>query len=194
MDWDLRYREGDKPWDKGKATPVLLELTQNTSDYFKTGFKTLVPGCGIGHDVALLNILGLNAFGLDISETAIKAANETYPDLGDIWLVDNIFQLSGKENSYDLIWEHTCYCAILPEQRTSYVKSMYNILKPGGYLAGVFFTDTGQAPEIGPPFATTKDNIRELFSPNFKLVWESKPSQCYPGRENCEHVFVWRKP
>jgi len=194
MEWDQRYKDGDKPWDKGTATPVILELAQQTSDYFVAGSKVLVPGCGLGHDVALLRELGLEAFGLDISETALKAAKDTYSDLGDVWLTADLFNLSAKEGLYDLIWEHTCYCAILPEQRTDYIKSLFNIIKPGGYFAGVFFLDTGQAPDVGPPFSTTKADVIELFSPHFELTWEGKPNQSYPGRENREYVFIWRKP
>jgi len=194
MDWDQRYKEDDKPWDKGTATPVLFELSEKASTYFKPGFKTLVPGCGLGHDVALLRILGLEAYGLDISETALNTAKELYSDLGDVWIIDDLFQLKDKDGSYDLIWEHTCYCAILPEQRTDYIKNMLRILKPGAYFAGVFFLDTGQAPDVGPPFSTTKDDVIQLFAPYFELIWEAKPNQSYPGRENREHAIIWRKP
>jgi len=193
MDWDQRYKDDDKPWDKGSATPVILELTEKAPSCFKVGSKTLVPGCGLGHDVALLRTLGLNAFGLDISETALQSAKEIYADLGEIWLTKDLFLLSGKDHIYDLIWEHTCYCAILPEQRIDYIKSIFNILKPGGYFTGVFFMDTGQAPDVGPPFSTTKTNVIELFSPHFELILEYQPTQSYPGRENREHVFIWRK-
>ncbi len=194
MDWDQRYKDGDKPWDKGSATPVLAELLTQAPEYFKPGIKTLVPGCGLGHDVSLLKNAGLDTYGLDISETALETARQTYPELGDVWIADDLFELKEKSPSYDLIWEHTCYCAILPEQRKDYIASALRILKPGGYFAGVFFINTGKAPNEGPPFSTTKQEIIETFSPHFDLARESKPSQSYPGRENREWVSIWRKP
>jgi len=36
--------------------------------------KALVPGCGRGYDVLLLSAFGYDAYGLDISETALEKA------------------------------------------------------------------------------------------------------------------------
>ena len=48
-DWNERYRQGDTPWDKGRASPALLAwLNQNPG--IMTG-TVLIPGCGTGHDV-----------------------------------------------------------------------------------------------------------------------------------------------
>lgn len=193
MDWDLRYKDGDKPWDKGSATPVLAELLDQVPEYFKPDSKTLVPGCGLGHDVSLLRKAGLDAYGLDISETALDAARKTYPELGDIWIADDLFKLTEKPSSYDLVWEHTCYCAIQPKQRQEYIESAHRILKSGAYFIGVFFLDTGKAPDEGPPFSTTKEAVITNFSPHFELVRESTPGKSYPGRENREWVSIWRK-
>ena len=194
MDWNERYNNNDMPWDKGAGTPVLDELLSIVPQYFKPGTNALVPGCGLGHDVAMLHDAGINATGLDISETALKLARETHPELSDSWLKDDLFEMTDKALSYDLIWEHTCYCAIPPEKRCDYAESVFDLLKPNGYFAGVFFTDTGQPPEVGPPFSTTRDEVYENFERMFQLVWEGKPRLSYPGRENCEWVMVWQKP
>jgi SAM-dependent methyltransferase len=194
MDWNARYNNDDMPWDKGEGTPVLAELLTIVPQYFQANANALVPGCGLGHDVAMLHVAGINATGLDISETALKLAHKTHPELGDVWLKDDLFKMPDKASSYDLIWEHTCYCAIDPEKRADYVSSVFDLLKPDGYLAGVFFTDTGQPPEVGPPFSTTRDKVFENFSRMFSLVWEGKPNQSYPSRKDCEWVMIWRKP
>ncbi|MGJ8657103.1 MAG: methyltransferase [Akkermansiaceae bacterium] len=194
MDWNERYNNNDMPWEKGEATPVLAELLKIVPQYFQPNTNALVPGCGLGHDVALLHESGIEATGLDISETALKLARQAHPELGDIWLLDDLFQMSSKTRDYDLIWEHTCYCAIPPEKRADYANSIYDLLKPNAYFAGVFFTDTGQPPEIGPPFSTTRTEVFDNFDRKFHLVWEGKPSKSYPGRENREWVMIWRKP
>ncbi len=194
MDWNERYKNDDKPWDKGVGTPVLAELLRIVPQYFQPDTLALVPGCGLGHDVKMLHEAGVNAIGLDISETALKMARETHPELGEVWLMDDLFKMQGHAETYDLIWEHTCYCAIPREMRNSYAESVFELLKPNAYFAGVFFTDTGQPPEEGPPFSTTRAEVFENFDRLFHLVWEGKPSQSYPGRENCEWVMVWRKP
>lgn len=193
MDWDKRYKNNDKPWDKGSATPVLTELISNTPQYFLPQFSALIPGCGIGHDIALLEKHGLTTTGLDISEEAIRLAKQTYPELKTTWLNKNIFTLKNHPEKYDLIWEHTCYCAILPELRNQYIDQIDKLMKPGAYFAGVFFTDTGQPPEIGPPFSTTTEDIIQNFGRKLTLLWEAKPQISYPGRENREYTMIWQK-
>jgi methyl halide transferase len=194
MDWNERYNNNDMPWEKGYGTPVLTELLTFVPEYFKINSDALVIGCGLGHDVALLHEAGINAVGLDISKTALELAQQAHPELGDVWILDNLFTISDSFCAYDLVWEHTCYCAIPPEMRNDYVTSVYNLLKPNAYLAGVFFTDTGQAPDIGPPFSTSRNEVFVNFSKLFYLKWEGKPTQSYPGRENCEWVMIWQKP
>jgi len=194
MDWNERYNNKDTPWDKGEATPVLDYLIQKFPQYFKPGTTALVPGCGIGHDVEKLHQSEINAYGLDISETALKLADKKYPTLSDFWLIDDLFNISHLNKNYDLVWEHTCYCAITHEKRAQYAQSVHDLLKPGALFTGVFFTDTGQPPEIGPPFSTTRDQVVTNFEKFFELLWEGKPNISYPGRENREWLMIWRKP
>jgi len=194
MDWNARYNNDDIPWDKGEGTPVLAELLRIVPQYFLPDTSALVLGCGLGHDVAMLHDAGIDATGLDISETALRLAREAHPELGEVWRKDDLFAMPARAGEYDLVWEHTCYCAIPPEMRHDYADSVFDLLKPNAYFTGVFFTDTGQPPEVGPPFSTTRAEVVENFSRMFHLVWEGKPSQNYPGRENCEWVMVWRKP
>ena len=155
-DWNERYNNNDKPWDKGIGTPVLAELLSKVPQYFKPGQKALVPGCGLGHDVAMLRESGIAAIGLDISETALQMARKKYPELGDAWLADDLFKMDYTDSQYSLVWEHTCYCAIPIEMRSKYAESVCRLLEPGGYFIGVFFIDTGQPPNVGPPFSTTR--------------------------------------
>ncbi len=193
MDWNERYLKNDMPWEKGFGTPVLTELLSTAPEYFLPNTNALVIGCGLGHDVALLREAGINAKGLDISEIALQLARDAHPELGEVWILDDLFNISHSPCDYDLIWEHTCYCAIPPKKRDDYVKCVYDLLKPNAYFAGVFFTDTGQAPDEGPPFSTSRDEVFIKFSHMFHLVWEGKPSQSYPGREDCEWVMIWQK-
>ena len=45
--------------------------------------KVLVPGCGKGYDVALFSAYGYDAFGLEVSAHAAKAAGQYLPNAGD---------------------------------------------------------------------------------------------------------------
>ncbi|MEM7673743.1 MAG: methyltransferase [Verrucomicrobiota bacterium] len=190
MDWDLRYKNGDTPWDKGSASPALREIQKKVS----FNGSVWVPGAGIGHDARLIaeEFPDSEVSAFEISETAIHRATELgLPDNLKFFFAD-IFALDpGK--CCDVWFEHTCFCAIYPEQREAYENAANTHLKPGGIFVGVFFIGTDFDPEQGPPYFSTETEVKGLFSKNFSLIDEWSPASCYPGREGQEKVYLFRK-
>ena len=66
-DWNAAYEGGDTPWDKGYASPPLIEFLKLQS----ISGRVLVPGCGAGHDVRALAAEGAEVVGLDIAPRGI---------------------------------------------------------------------------------------------------------------------------
>ncbi|EXJ70717.1 uncharacterized protein A1O5_05707 [Cladophialophora psammophila CBS 110553] len=70
-------------WDRGKPSPALVDFVEQKLDQSllqRTGdgqrrLKALVPGCGRGYDVVMLALHGFDAYGLEVSTTAVSAAN-----------------------------------------------------------------------------------------------------------------------
>jgi SAM-dependent methyltransferase len=184
--WDQAYQANFTPWDKGlPAPPLVAWLAQNTL----TG-RVLVPGCGVGHDVAHLVSLGIDAYGLDLAPTAVARAKERYPQLAERFLCADLFDFRGQ---YDAIVEHTCLCALPPEWRTKYRDAVASLLKPSGMLVGVFFIHPEMDPgETGPPFGISMDDLTTLFTPRFQVVESHVPDAAYPGREGRECLRVLR--
>ncbi len=195
-DWNSRYLDADTPWDKGAATPVISELMGKLPQFFQSGSKVLIPGCGRGHDAQPFLKAAMQVTGADVSKEAITDATEIYGKSDNMrWITDDIFSMPDEHlRHYDIVWEHTCYCAILPEQRENYVDSIATLLKPNAYFIGTFFIETGVPIEDGPPFFTSRDDVFQNFERKFHLVWEGKPSTSYEGREGREWVMIWRKP
>lgn len=183
-DWNQAYQENFTPWDKGLPSPPLVEwVASNTL----TG-RVLVPGCGVGHDVAHLVSCGIDAYGLDIAPTAVARAQEHYPQLAERFVCADLFEFRGQ---YDAIVEHTCLCALPPEWRTRYRDAVASLLKPGGLLVGVFFINPEMDPgETGPPFGISPDELSELFTQGFHVVESHAPTAAYPGREGRESLRV----
>jgi SAM-dependent methyltransferase len=145
----------------------------------------------LGHDAAFLAQQGILTAGFDLSETALARAEEVYPFSNLQWVKGDLFT-DLPHQAYDLVWEHTCYCAIDPSQREGYVQSMHQALTPGGQLLGIFLLDTGGDPHEGPPFGSSLEEVKWTFEKQFELEWEVEPSVSFPGREGREYLMLWK--
>ncbi|QSR84108.1 methyltransferase domain-containing protein [Methylacidimicrobium sp. B4] len=186
--WNSRYRQGDAPWNRGSHSPALEEALLRLS---RPG-RALIPGCGCGHDVRLLATRGWEAVGIDFAPEALaqarrhgEPANLAYEEADFLTLPDWL------RGAFDLVWEHTCFCAIPPERRHDYVRSAHGALRPGGKLLGVFFLRTG--PLDPPPYCFTLEELDFFFGSHFLLEAEWLPGQCYPGREGEEILRLFSR-
>jgi methyl halide transferase len=197
MDWEQRYRLGETPWDKGAPAPPLMEwiLTRGAMRG-----NILVPGCGLGHDARAIVKACPEAriVGLDVAASAIHQARQFALSGRESYQVANLFDLpAALTNHFEWVFEHTCFCAIQPQQRPDYVRGVVRALRPEGALLAIFFLnpwDPGEAPEEGgPPFPVTRRELDNLFSKHFDLVEEFRPQTAYPGREGREIIRLLRK-
>ena len=104
--WSALWDQGDfLPWDRGKPNPALEDLLVHRQDLVaptedasvdKSRKKALVPGCGRGYDVLLLASFGYDAYGLEVSETAVKRCLEEQQTNGKSYQVRNESLGAGK--------------------------------------------------------------------------------------------------
>lgn len=183
--WTDRYRAENTPWDLSSYHPCLdwtlprLKLSRS---------KVLVPGCGSGHDVAKLGALGHRVTGLDFSREAIERAEATYKDVP--FLHSDIFA-HAKEMAehYDIVFEHTLFCAMDTGSRSKLVKAWSELLNEGGHLLGTFIVCNKRK---GPPFGVTEWELEELLSPHFKIEYWGRlrgKESARPGKE----LFVYAR-
>ena len=162
--WDFLYRDDDASWELGRAAPPLVDLF--TADP-PTGRRALVPGCGRGHEARLLAGLGARVTAIDIAPAAIAAARACGPaDAAIDYRVLDLFDLSRTPGRFDLIVEHTCFCAIEPARREEYVDQVAAVLAPGGALVGLFYAHGRPG---GPPFTVDADELRVRFGRRFAV-------------------------
>lgn len=137
--WAQLWDQGDfLPWDRMAPSPALTDTLLHHKDIIGTALvesdgterrkKALVPGCGRGVDVLLLESFGYDAVGLEYSQTAREACEEyarehasDYPvrdeNIGkgtrrfvrgdfytDDWLPEAGLEKDGK---FDLIYDYT---------------------------------------------------------------------------------------
>ena len=192
MNWDEHYKTGEVFWDKGKASPPLAEYLQR---HPIRGKKTLVPGCGRGHEVALAVEHGLDALGLDIAPTGIAGARARYPQIAWRFMIGNFFgpptELRG---AFDVVLEHTLLCALPLAMRENYRKAVDLALRPGGLLIGVWFINPALDPgEEGPPFGISVAELTALFEDGYDIVDDYVPTVAFPNREGRERLRVLRR-
>ncbi len=192
MNWEECYRTGNTPWDKAAPAP---EIEYALREGLLKG-NVLVPGCGRGHDVRAIAAAGaLHVVGLDLAPSAVlEAQSENNPENAFFQQADLFNTPSEFKERFDWVWEHTCFCAISPEDRVNYVSAVKSVLRPGGKLLALFFLDPGlDNPSEGPPFGTNKLELDACFSDAFTLEREWLPRATYPGREGRELVRLLRR-
>lgn len=130
--WEALWKDKFLPFDRGVPNPALEDTLVERQNILGSAIrsdgkrrKALVPGCGRGYDVLLLASFGYDAYGLEVSETAVKQCEEEkkknghrYPTrqesigrgradfvhgdyFDDGWLAQNNLQ------DFDLIYDYT---------------------------------------------------------------------------------------
>ena len=194
--WEDLYARGEDGWELGTPAPPLQALLARR--HFPRG-RVAVLGCGRGHDARLLAAQGHAVWGFDFSPTAIAEARRLAPPApsapggatGPRLTFEQryIFDLPGAyPEFFDLVWEHTCFCAIDPARRAEYVEAVRRILKPAGLLAGLFYPLREGAG--GPPFPTSQDEVRRLFEPRFTFLEAAPPAESVERRRGLEWLVL----
>ncbi len=179
--WSNRYQQKQTAWDIGYGSTPLVDYLQSQKD---KNISVLIPGCGNAYEAEwLLKNDYINVTVLDISPVLTAQLQERFKEQPINIISGDFFEHSGQ---YDLILEQTFFCALDPSLRSSYIKHMHQLLKPGGKLVGVLFN---REFEGGPPFGGSKKEYELLFS---KYLHIKKMELCYnsiPQRKDAELFF-----
>ena len=134
MNWEEVYQKGDAFWNKGAPSPPMQQYLERNA----VRGRTLVPGCGHGHEVALAVKHGLEATGLEIAPTGVVEARALYPQLADRFVVGNLFEPPEEmRRAFDFVLEHTCMSGLHPSLHADYRRGIDFTLKRGGLVIGV---------------------------------------------------------
>ena len=191
IDWDAAYRNGEVFWDRGAPSPPLKQYLERHPVHG----RSLVPGCGRGHEVALAVAHGLDVTGLDLAPTGLAEARALYPTLAGRFVVGNLFDPpAAMRGAFDVVLEHTCMSALHPTLRASYRHGIDLTLRPGGLLIGVWYINPSlDASDEGPPFPFSMPALTALFADGYEIVADYVPDVAFSGREGRERVRVLRR-
>ncbi|WP_271784681.1 methyltransferase domain-containing protein [Aquimarina algiphila] len=189
--WTQRYTENRTGWDIGYvATPLKNYIDQLTD---KT-INILIPGAGNAYEAEYLFQNGFhNVHVLDISQTPLDTFAQRVPDFPKSQLIlGDFFTLKG---SYDLIIEQTFFCSFIPtpENRSTYVLQMSNLLNPDGKLVGLWFDIPLTDDMEKRPFGGDKKEYLSYLETHFETIIFEKCYNSIPERQGNELFGIFRK-
>lgn len=188
--WTDIYQTSPKPgWDLGDAALAFKDMLPRLK---LPKSRILVLGCGEGHDAAYIAKAGHIVTAVDFSEAAIAKAKSLYGDIEGLeFIQQDIFTLPHEWNSsFDVIVEHTCFCAIAPNKRKDLVKLWRRLLHEEGQLMAVFFSMLKRS---GPPYGSSEWEIRELLKGSFQFLFWGRWKNSIPRREGLELFVLGKK-
>ncbi|MFT7619597.1 MAG: SAM-dependent methyltransferase, partial [Planctomycetota bacterium] len=183
--WNHFWQEGVSPWDLGQAHP---ELESRLADLGEPR-RVYVPGCGAGHDALFLASAGWRV-------TAVDHADQVQPHLrpgldreGSRFLLRDAFELA-EDETYDLWWDHTFFCAIPPELRETWGKTVIRAMPTGGTLAALVFPYGKDLQDGGPPYGISAAEMQEVLGSRATLRLDEPVKT--PGRKGGERYALFQ--
>jgi SAM-dependent methyltransferase len=159
------------------------------------GGRILVPGCGTGYDLAALARPDREVVGIDLSEDARAAFLAAHPSLPGrvIYEVTDFFSY-GPARGFDFVWDYTFFCALDPDQRSSWSQTMKRLVEPAGLLATLLFPfEDPISGREGPPWPINTEMVRSYVDDAFEELDTAEVERTHPGREGKERLALWRR-
>ena len=190
--WEVNYREGQRRWELGGATPVFRRLAE--SGEFAPG-RMIVPGAGLGDDARLFARHGFQVTAVDFAPTAARAMRARQaPAAPVVVLQADWFALpAALSGVFDYVLEYLFVGAIDPARREAYADVAARLLRPGGRFVALLWpigASPGDPPS-GPPFAVWPDAIIALLAARgLSLLRREWPPDSVPQRRGMEELVV----
>lgn len=184
--YNERFDASYTPWDQKGVPKAFAEFVERT----ETPKITFIPGCGLGHEVALLGESGWDVTAIDYSIGGVLAARK---NLGEKWgkfVFEGDFFSFTPSRPPQLIYERAFFCSFPPRMREKVVARWAELLLPGGLLVGSFFQGEKEG---GPPFAITAECFKALMETTFELVEDCPTIDWIPPFEGKERWQIWKR-
>lgn len=187
--WTQAYHDNETPgWEMNAPNVALVDTLPQLK---LTRSRVAVLGCGSGNDAAHWAEQGHIVTAFDFSSEAIKRAQEKYAHVKNLEFVQaDVFNLGDKYyDQFDIVFEHTLYCAIRPEKRDELIKVWQKLLHSEGHLLGIFFT---MDRPTGPPFGGSEWELSRRIKNDFQPLYWTRWQTSVGGRQGKELVVYSR--
>jgi SAM-dependent methyltransferase len=174
MDWDSAYREqagfeGPPPWNIGEPQPELAGLV--AAGKFRSG--VLDAGCGYAELSLALATDGYTVVGVDLTPTAIAAANRAAQERGlntASFVQADITALTGYDGRFNTVVDSTLFHSLAVEDRDDYVRSVHRAAAPGANYYVLVFAKGAFPPEADyGPNTVDEAELRDAVSKHWQI-------------------------
>ena len=155
---------GQAPWDIGRPQRAFLDVAD-----LITG-SVLDAGCGTGENALFFAARGQKVTGIDFLDEPIKRANQKAADRGvtATFLVMDALALKHLPEVFDTVIDSGLFHVFGDEDRRRYVEGLAMVLKPGGRLYLLCFSD--EEPGTQGPRRVTKRELHDVFAAGWAIV------------------------
>jgi len=161
---------GQAPWDIGKPQKPFLDVADRI-----TG-SLLDAGCGTGDTALYFAGRGCQVTGIDFIEEAIKRARRKSTDQGvpATFLVKDALTLKDWSERFDNVIDSGLFHVFSDEDRPRYVEGLAMVLKPGGRLFLMCFSN--EEPGTQGPRRVSKPELHDAFAQGW-LIESIEPTR-----------------
>jgi cyclopropane fatty-acyl-phospholipid synthase-like methyltransferase len=164
--------QGQAPWDTGRPQPAIIKLAEAG----QIRGSVLDVGCGTGENLLYLAARGHEAWGLDFVPVAIERAQAKATGRGieATFIVGNALELKKLGRQFDTVIDCGLFHTFTDEERPVFVTGLAEVLRPGGLLHILCFSD--EEPGTEGPRRISQQEIRDAFHDGW-IVKQIEPIQ-----------------
>jgi cyclopropane fatty-acyl-phospholipid synthase-like methyltransferase len=154
---------GQAPWDIGKPQQPFLDVADRISG------SVLDAGCGTGDTALFLAGRGCKVTGIDFLDVPIQRARQKAAERGvqATFLVKDALTLKDWSERFDNVIDSGLFHVLSDEDRPRYVQGLATVLKLGGHLFLLCFSD--EEPGTQGPRRVSKQELHAAFAEGWSI-------------------------
>jgi SAM-dependent methyltransferase len=161
---------GQAPWDIGRPQKPFIDVAEQIIG------SILDAGCGTGETALFLAGRGNNVTGIDFLEEPIRRAKRKAAERNQTptFLVKDATRLKDWSERFDSVTDCGLFHVFSDEDRKKYVAGLATVLRPGGRLYLMCFSD--EEPGSQGPRRVSQKELRDAFADGWAIE-SIKPSR-----------------
>lgn len=132
-------------------------------------------GCGLGRNTHWLAQQGYQTTGIDLSAYALQQARERFGEANTIFIEGDVLREQIPGGPFDVVYDSGCFHHLPPHRRLSYLRTLGQVVKPGGWFGictfawGEMGSEEDDATllrrgQLEGGIAYSMDDLRQIFS------------------------------